>query len=349
MTNDASSRAGSVEPNAGRLRSRAVRVRCRGIWFALLVAFIPAKALAETPARTSVASDSSRRAAARYEEGVSAYAAGHYKDAIDCFRDADALAPRPALSYNSALAYDKLLDAVNALANYREYLRREPAAGRAEAVSQRIRELEAVLARRGIQQVTLHSDPSGATVVVDDKPLGVTPWAGALEPGSHQVELRLPGYADFTQRMSLSREHAVTLAFKLARVGQATVRAVQPVPQAALSAAAPPRATSSAIWPWLVVGGGGAALLTAGAFELSRASAVRRAKSETTQIGRDDALSDAEARQTKARVLAGIGGGLTLTGVVLLFVTRSRASESPNAALACDGQGGCFGSWRSAF
>lgn len=313
---------------------------CAGL---LLSSPLPAKA--ETPASANATRAPSERASERYQEGVRAYAAGRYKDAIDSFREADSLAPSAALSYNSALAYDKLLDTASALAHYREYLRREPNAPRAGAVTTRIHELEAELARRGVQQMTLHSDPPGATVVIDDKPLGVTPWMGTLPPGAHVVELRLPGYADFVQRLTSSREHAVTFDFRLARADEPTPKAQtteSPTPTTSQSAS-----SRSFPWPWISLGASAAAFLTAGGFELARESAEKRAKSEPTQIGYDRAASDAESRKTTARVFAGIGGGLAITSVVLLLVAPRNRSER-STAVACDFEG-CVGSWGTTF
>src|SRR5256885_1412366 len=47
---------------------------------------------------------------ARYERSAAAYSAGRYKDAIDLFLQADALASSAALSFNIARAYEKIGD-----------------------------------------------------------------------------------------------------------------------------------------------------------------------------------------------------------------------------------------------
>lgn len=296
---------------------------------------------------TPTVSEPSHRAAARYQEGVRAYAARRYKDAIDCFREADSLAPSAALSFNTALAYDKLLDTDGALSHYREYLRRDPQASRADGVRERIRELQAALARRGVQQMTVQSDPPGATVVIDDKPQGVTPWTGVLEPGWHALRLRLPGYSEVAQRFALPLDHAVAFAFPLRKAQEPLARSSDSSPVAPQHTALTEQRARFP-WPWLFLGGSAASFLTAGAFELMRESAETRAKSQTTQVGYEDAFSDAEAHRTSARIFAGIGGGLALTGGVLLFALRPKATESRRAALTCDTQG-CFGSWRTAF
>lgn len=311
------------------------------------VGFAPAAPAPAEPRRQETTLESpARRAAARYQDGVRAYESGRFKDAIDSFREADALAPSPALSFNSALAHDKLLDAAGALAHYREYLRRDPTAPRAEGVRQRIAELEATLAQRGVQQLTVQSQPAGATVVIDDQPVGVTPWTGVLAPGTHALQLRLPGHADLAQPINLTLERAETFEFALRRAAEsAPPSAAAAAPRgAAASATAGPRSP----WPWVALGGSAASFLAAGAFELMRQSAERRAKAETTQLGYQKAYDDAQLDRTNARIFAGVGGGLAVTGVVLMLVLPTERSEHRGAALGCNGRG-CFGRWKAAF
>lgn len=297
----------------------------------------------------AIAPDPVGRAAARYQEGRAAYAAGRYKDAIDCFREADSLAPSPALSFNTALAYDKLLDTAGALAHYREYLRRDAEAPRADAVRVRIGELESALAARGVQQISVRSEPLGATVVLDGKPQGVTPWTGVLVPGEHIVELRMPGYSDLAQRFGLPAERAATLDLVLKRsdgaASTAEARATGPEREEGRTDS---ERRSPSPWPWVAFGAGAASFVTAGIFELNRYSAVTRAKQQTTQIGYDQGFREAQADRNRARVFAAIGGGLTLTGAILMFALRPHEREQPSAALVCD-PGGCAGSWRTAF
>ena len=65
-------------------------------------------------------------AKSKYQQGAEAYAAGHFKDAVDLFLAADQLANSATLSFNIARAYEKLHDDAGALRWYRDYLRRSP-------------------------------------------------------------------------------------------------------------------------------------------------------------------------------------------------------------------------------
>src|SRR5690606_34701002 len=157
------------------------------VWATLLAMslVVPAAAAAEL-SETDV-EQRRQDAAQRYERGAQAYQEGRHKDAIDLFLEADTLAPSSALSFNIARAYEKIKDSSNALRWYRDYLRREPQAEDKEKVLEFVKQYEALLAEKGVQQVTVLSDPEAATVRVDGRPVGVTPWTADLPPGEHTI------------------------------------------------------------------------------------------------------------------------------------------------------------------
>ena len=307
-------------------------------------------------------------AAQRYEQGVQAYQEGRHKDAIDLFLEADKLAPSSALSFNIARAYEKIKDSSNALRWYRDYLRREPAAEDKAAVSALIEEYEKVLEAKGLQQLTVLSAPETATVRVDGRPVGVTPWTGDVPPGAHTVSVSLRGYADAERQIALASDSAQDVNFRLQPATEATpVPAAAPVaPAAATPPPAAPADSGAAAEPqgigivtYVVLGAGVATLGTAGIFELMRGSAEDDAKNAKTQIEKSDALDTMDSRQTTARVLAGVGGALTIAGGVLLALDLTRGSESsarsdapPEPELAASGActfSNCFVSLQGSF
>ncbi|HEX6271731.1 MAG TPA: PEGA domain-containing protein [Polyangiaceae bacterium] len=300
---------------------------------------------AEPPAPAGDASISESRRAdakARYEQGAAAYAAGRFKDAVDLFLEADALAPSAPLSFNIARAYEKLGDDSGALRWYRDYLRRAPDAANAKDVQAAVDGLENRLAKKGVQQLTVLSTPAGATVTVDGRPVGVTPWTGDLFPGKHSVGLSLRGYDDQTLEVELaghrSRDLTATLVKSAAPLvaspaapGAAQAAPVTPPPSA------PARETASGgfgIWPWVTLGAGGAALGGALVFELLRRSSESDAEADDTQIGYQEKLDQMESRQTTARILAGVGGALVVTGGVLLAIDLGSSSKQGAAGLS---------------
>jgi tetratricopeptide (TPR) repeat protein len=312
-------------------------------------------------APSAQAADDARRAEAkaRYEDGVQAYAGGRYKDAVDLFLAADKLSPSAPLSFNIARAYEKLGDDSGALRWYRDYLRRSPNAQNAGDVTAAIARYEARLAKKGVQQVTVLSTPSGATVSVDDANLGVTPGTFDLPPGHHVLTLLLRGYNDASAEFELAPDRAQDVVLTLSRA--ATPAESTGVPPIAAVPIVPPPAPSEApksepshgglgVWPWVVTGAGVVALGGALTFELLRASAEKDAKNDPTQIGYKDKLDTMESRRTTARVLAGVGGALVVTGGVMLTLDLLGGRRKERASLyLAPTAGGALGSLRGSF
>lgn len=299
---------------------------------------------AAADAPSEQAADDARRAEAkeRYEQGVQAYGNGRYKDAVDLFLAADKLSPSAPLSFNIARAYEKLGDDSGALRWYRDYLRRSPNAPNAGEVSSAITHYEGKLAKKGVQQVTVLSTPAGATVSIDDANMGVTPGTFDLPPGHHRLTLFLRGYDDASAELELQPDHAQDVVVTLSR----TVTTAQTNPAAPVVAApvttppalpvperTPEAHAGMGVWPWVVTGTGVAALGGALVFELLRASAEKDAKNDPTQIGYKDKLDTMESRRTTARVLAGVGGALVVTGGVMLTIDLLGAKHRQSAAL----------------
>jgi tetratricopeptide (TPR) repeat protein len=311
----------------------------------LLVLSLPAPAWAADPpagAASPSASDTRRAdAKTRYEQGAAAYAAGRFKDAVDLFLEADSLAPSAPLSFNIARAYEKLGDDSGALRWFRDYLRRAPDAANAKEVQAIVDKLETRLSQKGVQQLTVMSTPSGATVVVDGRPVGVTPWTGDLLPGRHSLELSLRGYEDKAQEVDLAAHRAqdVNIALQAQATPEGTpVAAVAPV---AATPTEPPKDQPSetgskglGIWPWVTLDAGGAALGGALVFELLRRSSESDAEGDKTQVGYQEKLDEMESRQTTARILAGVGGALVIAGGVLIVIDMGSSGDKKAASLS---------------
>lgn len=320
----------------------------------LLVLSLPAPAwAADAPAdgASSAATDSRRAdAKTRYEQGAAAYAAGRYKDAVDLFLEADSLAPSAPLSFNIARAYEKLGDDSGALRWFRDYLRRAPDAANAKDVQAIVDKLETRLSQKGVQQLTVMSTPAGATVTIDGRPVGVTPWTGDLLPGRHRIELSARGYDDKAQEVDLAAHRAqdvnIALQAQAAAAGAPAAAAVAPAAQPAPSSAPkdqPSQAGSGlGIWPWVTLGAGGAALGGALVFELMRRSSESDAEAEDTQIGYQEKLEEMESRQTTARILAGVGGALVIAGGVLVALDLTADKKQTASVSIAPTPGGAF-------
>ena len=316
----------------------------------LAVALKAAPAVAAEPAPSGI-DNKQAQGKVRYERGVDAYAAGRFKDAIDLFLQADALAPSAALSFNIARAYEKIGDDAAALQWYRDFARRSPDAKNADKVAERVRELEAALAAKGVQQLTIMSLPPGATVAIDGQPVGVTPYTGQLPPGAHQVVLSLKGYAEASREVALAPEHAQDVTFELAATPAASAPPVV-TPSGPASSAPPPdrpvrqekQGPRFGPWPYVGIGIGAAVLAGGLGFEVARRKAEDAGEAEETQVGYKEKLDSMQSRQLTARVLTAVGGALVLTGGALLVIdltSRKSKDEKPLQASALCLPGGC--------
>jgi tetratricopeptide (TPR) repeat protein len=214
----------------------------------LLTACVGAIAVSWAPpclAEDAVPQAPSPEARVRFERGVKAFEQGRYRQAIELFVEANRLSPSARSSFNIAKAYERMRDERRALAAYRDYLRALPSAENGADVRRRIAELERALQLQAVQQLTVLSNPSGAAVLIDDVPQGVTPWTGELNPGRHRLSLRLTAYREVQQEFELAPQRALDVRVQLeaetasASAGSATGRVT------ADSAVA----SGTAVWP----------------------------------------------------------------------------------------------------
>ncbi len=293
------------------------------------------------------ASGEQRRAAAKskYEQGVDLYRNERYADAVRLFLEADALSPSAALSFNIARAYEKLADDAATLRWYRNYLRLNPEAPNADEVKQSVQTLSLALAKKGIQQLTVLSMPTGATVAIDGRALGVTPLTLELKPGVHHAFITLRGFADAQRDFTLAAPSAIDLSFELN-----AAPAVPPPLMSTATARNGETPTQSGrrfgIAPWITLGAGALALAGAAYFEAARRSAQNAVRNDKTQVATKDDVDAMNGRQTTARVLLGVGGVLVATGGALL-VFNTRLTPESNAAVSVLPGGAAFSVTRS--
>jgi tetratricopeptide (TPR) repeat protein len=279
----------------------------------------------------------SAEAQLQFEQGVAAYEQGRYREAVDLFKEADRLAPSPRLSFNVAKVYERMQDPKSALAAYREYLRRLPEADNRLETSQRIAELELELQKQGVQQLTIVSTPSGATLLIDDVARGVTPWTGELTPGAHRVALRLREYRDATRTVELPARHAIDVEVLLEPPAPQPAPVLPPPPPVRQTAPVAEAAALPSWWTWALFGGSAGLLVGSGAFELSRRSAEDAAHTDL-QIEHKREYDAMESRQTTARVLLGAGLVVGVVAGVSLYLDLSKGSEPhTEVGFGCDG------------
>jgi hypothetical protein len=200
------------------------------------------------------------------------------------------------------------------------------------------RHQERLIEEFGQQQVTVLSEPEGATVIVDGKPVGVTPWTYDLPPGKHDLLLRREGYADARHTFTLPADQAIDVALNLAVAAEAPA----PVPVNPLPAPEAPLATVRDNEPGAMfyAGIGLAALGLVGVgtsigLEVARAGAESDAESAITQLDAEGLLDDRDAYQTGARIAVIAGAALAVGGITLIVIDRAGASSGDTVALSC--------------
>lgn len=296
-------------------------------------------ASAEPSAPAPLAASGARveRAKQLYEQAATAYAARRNFEAIELFRQSAALEPSPLLSYNMAVAYEEAGDLRNALKHFREYASASNSDDAAE-IEARIARLESKLGKLGIQQLTVKSDPPGATLTVDGAPVGVTPYTAEFPPGAHTLKVSLPGYTDAEVSIELPADRALDVALPLRVAKQPPAK-----PPAKPRPAAPRDEGSSfsRIQPlsWGLMGVGVGAVTAGVAFELSRASSAEEARAAADPIEAAEAEGAADSKRLTSVLLLGAGGAFTITGAVLAILDVSRGGSEQSTNQARSGRG----------
>ncbi len=155
------------------------------------------------------------RARALYDQGAQAYNESRYPQAAAYFLEAYRVYPTPQLLFNVAKAHDKLGVQASALSYYRDYLRKLPNAPDAVDVGNRARELEAALAQRGVQQLSVLTNPPRALLAVDGMAVGITPWTGETWPGEHRLAVTLDRHQALTTFVTVDTLRAQDFSFNL--------------------------------------------------------------------------------------------------------------------------------------
>ncbi len=307
---------------------------------AFFLLFLGASDLALAQAPSADAQESFARGALAYKEA-------RYEDAIDAFTEAYRLDAKPALLYNIAQAYERLGDVPNALRAYRDFLRHGVAEQDRTLIETRIQNLEKRLRARGLQQVSVFSQPAGATVVIDDEKRGATPWTGELAPGRHVLVLEHPDHPSARKEFVLGPDRAIDLDVALGATNSsssAAVRGATPRDSSAATAgenapAADTKTERGKIqpWTWAALGVGAGGLGASLVFELGRKKAEDDARAEETQVGHRQEFDRMKDKQRNARLFLGLGAAASVAGGVLLFIDlRPQKSSHARLGVGCN-------------
>jgi tetratricopeptide (TPR) repeat protein len=182
---------------------------------ALLAAL--AGTMAPARARAADAPAAIEQARTYFNAGAQAYEAGRFSAAVQAFRQAYALAPRPAILFSMAQAERKAWyvdkhpdDLKHAIEHYHAYLDQVPTGGRRADAADGLAELEPIAARLAPQQASGAPSPAaeaktrlmvtsstpGAKASLDGGPAADVPLIDDVTPTKHHVRVWADGYFD---------------------------------------------------------------------------------------------------------------------------------------------------------
>jgi hypothetical protein len=292
---------------------------------AVLVALGAASGRASAQSPTDIA-----RARQWFKEGEALEAKGDCAGAIGKFEQAVGVKETPQLRLRIGACQESKGDLLAARGSFERALSVATAVGNADASAVARDRLAAVDARIPKLTVTAASAPPGLRGTLDGEPLS----AGALgapkrvPPGDHVVHAEAEGYAPFDRTVSLGQGGAVSVAVEL---GRAAPTAAAPAPIAVPPA--PATATGASPLPWVLVGGGAAAI--AGGVVLWVVQAGKDSAVDDLCGGADrlacpaSKRDDIESRVSSVNALRGasiaVGGvGVVAAGVGVALLVRSR-------------------------
>jgi hypothetical protein len=174
--------------------------KCRWSQSQRLLAFVLAcVAMSAGPvfAETAGPTEAARTAArTKLVEGVDALRRGEHQVALEKFQEAYALVPSPKIHYDFGLAHMGLGHPAEALTAFERFLaeaRDAPADKRQKAAFH----ATALRSQVGTATITVNGAVDGTTVSVDARDVGASPLGGPryLDPGRHEIAVRLPGGA----------------------------------------------------------------------------------------------------------------------------------------------------------
>jgi len=191
------------------------------------------------------------------------------------------------------------------------------------------------------------STPAGATLRVDEQPMGLTPFTLELKPGRHGYQLTAPGRASVEATFELRADRSLDVVVAL-EPAHATPAPVVATPSATTAASDPSFVSRVGTWTWVSLGAG--TLLLGGALGVElRRQQLDSELGEVPQEQYRERYDSMSAHQTTARVLLGVGAAALATGGVLLILDASREPGVAEVALApcaegalCMAAGGAF-------
>jgi hypothetical protein len=178
---------------------------------------VPVKKVADPPAaRPPLAESLSGLAKAEYGAGVSFFQQGDYASATERFERVYALSPDPRLLWNVALCQKNQRRYARMLGTLRRVVKE------GTFTAKELTELEELsqAAEALVSRLEILASEVGATVLVDDEPMGLTPLQEPIlvDLGERRIRLVKPGFKGFARTEKVSGGGRIAIAVALEKV-----------------------------------------------------------------------------------------------------------------------------------
>jgi hypothetical protein len=275
-------------------------------------------------------------AEALFREGRALLERGELDRACEAFEGSHALEASSGTLLNLAICRMKQGRTATAWAHFVSAERLATSQGRTEQAEEARRRKLELESRLSTLTLTAPEAPPGLEVRRDNTLVQPASFGTKVpvDPGTVVISASAPGYEPLSFEVTLSE----------AEEQRVTIPSLKKI--AASSSAPEARATSTpvrvdreeaepSVWPWVIGGIGGAALVTGGVFGALALSSNSEAKTqcdERTNDCPDEAVKTAERRDREALVsTVGIGVGLVGVGVAAIWALSSSSGRTESA------------------
>jgi serine/threonine-protein kinase len=277
-----------------------------------------------------------KAAGAAFKKGKDAFEKKDFKDAKESFLEAEEILPAATAEYYIGRSQEELGDYADAVKWYEKATSdgklKEELAADAKSRTEALKKKPA--------KVKVSSEPTGATIVVDGKPLAEkTPAEIELAPGTHKVTLQAAGKKDSEQSVEVAAFTGGSINATLEDAPAAKPEPVATTPPPPPTTTTTETTTTATVTPdtgkkdmtWVYVTGG-AAIVALGVGTFFGIQALNDKSKFDDAVAANDGASAREHRDdgTRNALISDMGFGIGITLAVtsaVLYFTRPSSEE----------------------
>ncbi len=316
-----------------------MNLRC--LCLTALIVCVAAPAWAELPKIEDLDEAQQTKLVEDLDQGRKLYEEGRFEDALTSFQRAYRVFAHPDVLYRVAECQERLGEDEAAIASYEMFLRQVPKAKEAMRIRGIINVLQKRLDKRMQAEIAVRTEPEGAQIIVNGKPLGTTPLQVPLTAGTYQVLVQLKGHVSIDETLKVEQGKTLALRYKLVPKDASPV-VIAKKKEGPKTPVGPPNPERPAdpgfqlpenLTPWIATGAGAVSLLTAGALWMVHSNAASQVDAYDAEKGTRQRPADyndiVATRNTTGTfaVLFTIGAVGGLTAGAVLWALEGLESE----------------------